>query len=353
MLLGVENLLKVLPASPYLQNKYIISLLIIAFAVVAAKVILFIFNKYLEKISKKTKTKVDDLIFERTKIPIFYLILIFGIQLAVENLNVNGMFSLVIKSFMALGFVFILARAADVIIRVWGESIAQKTKTHFDDVLLPLFHKSSKVIFVIVAILWVLKIWQLNITPYLAGAGLAGLVLGLALQDSLKNVLGGVTLILDKTYKMGDKVKLESGDVGTIYDIGLRSTKLVTYDNEVIYIPNGYLANSRVQNYTRPSPKVRVKVGFGVEYGSEVEKVRKVVMNILQKNKEILNAPSPSVDFLEMGDFALRFEARFWVERWDMAYLKKLEITEEIYNALNKSKINIPFPTKTIYIKKG
>ena len=76
---------------------------------------------------------------------------------------------------------------------------------------------------------------------------------------------------------------MESGEVGTIHDIGLRSTKLVNFDNEIIYVPNGYLANSRVQNYTRPSPKVRVSVDFGVEYGSDIEKVKKVVLNVVNK----------------------------------------------------------------------
>ncbi len=196
-----------------------------------------------------------------------------------------------------------------------------------------------------------LDIWQIDITPYLAGVGVSGIVLGLSLQDSLKNIFGGVTLILDKTFKYGDKIKLESGEVGTIHDIGLRSTKLVTFDNEVVYIPNGYLANSRVHNYTRPSPKVRVVIDFGVEYGSDVQKVKKLIMKEIKALK-VMDEPSPSVEFVTMGDSALLFKAKFWVEQWNEAYGYKLDATERIYNALNKEKIGIPFPTQTVYLRK-
>jgi small-conductance mechanosensitive channel len=172
------------------------------------------------------------------------------------------------------------------------------------------------------------------------------------LQDSLKNVFGGITLILDKTFRVGDKIKLESGEVGEIEDIGLRSTKLRTYDNELIYVPNGQLANARVQNYTRPTEMVRVSVVFGVEYGSDVKKVQKTVLGVIKKIKDILDKPEPTVQFLEMGDFSLNFAARFWVPRWDKSFGKKLEATEKIYDALNKAKIGIAFPTQTIYLKK-
>ncbi len=168
----------------------------------------------------------------------------------------------------------------------------------------------------------------------------------------MKNVFGGITLILDKNFEIGDKVKLESGELGEVLDIGLRSTKLRTYDNEVIYVPNGYLANSRILNYTRPTSKIRVGIAFGVEYGSKVKNVQKVVLKVIKGMKEVLKDPEPRVLFLEMGDSALSFKAFFWVENWKNAYSKKLEATEKIYDALNKAKIGIPLPTQSVYVKK-
>jgi small-conductance mechanosensitive channel len=348
----IFNFIGTLPYSGFIQNKWIFALLIIVCSAILAWVLLFIFEKYLQQLAKKTKTEADDIILEKTKMPVFYLILAFGLKLAVEHLGYGGIVPELINSVMAIVFVFILARIADVIVEIWGKEVATRTKSSLDDVLLPLFHKAIKVIFVVIGLMWVLDIWGVNIGPYLAGAGILGVVIGFGLQDSLKNIFGGVTLLLDKTYKIGDKVQLESGEVGTILDIGLRSTKMRTYDNEVIYVPNGYLANSRVKNYTRPNPKIRVGVEFGVEYGNNVAKVRSLIVGVITDIDDVLKEPTPAVHFLSMDDSALAFKAYFWVEKWDMAYGKKVEATEAIYNALNKAKIGIPFPTSTVYLKK-
>ncbi|MEK6899651.1 MAG: mechanosensitive ion channel domain-containing protein, partial [Nanoarchaeota archaeon] len=265
-----------------LDNKYAVSVTIMLFFAAAGKLLLFIYGQYLERFASKTKTKVDDMLFEHTKKPLFYLLLAYGLKLILLNLEFSVRFDELINTVMAVVFLYVLLRGFDILIETWALAFSKKTKTSIDDVLLPLFHKILKVLFVIIGLLWVLRIWHIDITPYLAGVGISGLVLGLALQDSLKNIFGGVTLLLDKTYLVGDKVQLESGEVGIIHDIGLRSTKMVTFDNEVIYVPNGYLANSRVMNYARPDPKVRTNVVFGVEYGSDVEKVRKIVLDVIK-----------------------------------------------------------------------
>src|SRR3989344_7002219 len=270
------------------ENKYLLSLLIIVAAIALGKLVLLIYNKYLQKLASKTKNKFDDMIFEHTKKPLFYLVIAYGTKLAFLNLEFNGIIDKIITSVMAVVFLYAILRGIDIAIEGWAITFSKKTKTKVDDVLLPLFHKITKVLFVIIGLMWVLKIWKIDITPYLAGVGISGIVLGLALQDSLKNVFGGISLLLDKTYQIGDKVQLESGEVGTVHDIGLRSTKIINFDNETIYVPNGYLANSRVLNYTRPDPKVRTHVLFGVEYGSEVEEVRKVVMKILAGMEGVL-----------------------------------------------------------------
>ena len=340
------------PFLAYLGNQYVVSLLIIIAAAILAKLLIFIFKNYLEKFAANTETELDDMILDKVKKPFFYLILAQGLKLALFNLNVNITITQIVNTLMALVFVFILARGVEVVIEVWGKTFAKKTKTQLDEVLLPLFHKFSKIIFFVIAVMWGLRIWGIDIAPYLAGLGIGGLVIGLALQDSLKNILGGISLILDETFKVGEKIKLESGEVGEIVDIGLRSTKMRTYDNELINVPNGYLANTTIQNFTKPSPKIRVVVPFGVEYGSDVAKVKKLVLTEAKKIKDILDKPEVGVQFYEMADSSLNFKLMFWVKDWRDAHAKKLEATEMIYNLLNKHKIGIPFPTQTVYLEK-
>ena len=339
-----------LPGASYLDNPYIMAGVVLVLFILLAFFVLFVFHKYLEKIAHKTKSKIDDMIFDTTKKPIFYLILIYGIRVAVVGLNAGAFTMRVIDSFLAFVFSLILLRVFDTIVQAWGDSLAKKTKTNIDDVLLPLVHKALKVIFVIVALLWILKIWSIDITPYLAGAGILGLVLGMALQDSLKNVFGGVSLIMDKNFNLGDAIRLESGELGTISEIGLRSTKMLSFDREVIFVPNGQLANMRIRNFVKPDKKVRKIVEFGVEYGSDPEKVKKVVLGALKKIKDISDDPYMDVILVGMGDSSLNFKARFWVD-WDDAYGKWVEATQAIYSALEKAGIKIPFPTRTVYMK--
>lgn len=336
---------------PPLQNQYIFSLAILLFFAVAAKVLLLTFNLYLRRMAHKTKTNIDDLLFKYTRKPLFYLVMAYGLKIALLNIDINGLATQLVTTLMAVVFIFILSRVLDVIIESWGYNFAKQTKTNIDEVLLPLFHRGSKIIFVIILLLWILHIWAIDITPYLAGVGISGIVLGLALQDSLKNVFGGVSLILDKSFNLGETIQLESGEIGKIQEMGLRSTKLVTPDNEIIFVPNGQLATMRIRNLAKPTPKLRKTVDFSVEYGVKIEKVKKLTLRAITAMAGVYDDPAPDVIFVEMGDSGLKFKARFWVD-WNKGYDKWVEATGVIYEALQKAKIGIPYPTRTVYIKR-
>jgi MscS family membrane protein len=157
---------------------------------------------------------------------------------------------------------------------------------------------------------------------------------------------------MDKTVRVGDWIKLEDGTVGIILKIGLRSTKLKTFDNETIYIPNSKLSDSKVQNIALPDPKSRVVIPFGVAYGSNVDKVKKIVMKELKKVDHYVEDPEPSVKFLEMGDSALIFKAFFFVDSFENRFAAIDEANTKIYNALNKEGISIPFPQMDVHLKK-
>ena len=144
---------------------------------------------------------------------------------------------------------------------------------------------------------------------------------------------------------------LESGEVGEVLDVGLRSTKLRTYDNEVIFLPNSQLANARIKNFTRPDVSIRVTVNFGVAYGSDVARVKQVVLDTIRELDDILQEPAPQVLFLNMSDFSLDMCARVWADNYGKQFARKLEMTELIYGTLNESGIEIPFPTRALYMK--
>jgi small-conductance mechanosensitive channel len=334
-------------------NVYLKFLFVLIVTLIIAYLAKFVFRKILKPLTKKTKTKVDDLIIKSISSIIFYVLLVLGIKYGLRYFELKTtIYNNLINTLLVIIVSLLLVRIVNNFFKHWAEEWRYKTKTTTDERIIPLLQKIVKAVVIILAVIFIFSAWNINISPLLATAGIAGLAIGLAVKDSLANILGGLQLVLDKTFKVGDKVELESGEMGVILDIGLRSTKLKTYDNEVIHIPNGTLANAKIKNFTQPDFSIRVNVEFGVEYGSDPEKVRQVVVEAMKKIDEVLEDPEPVVEFKKMSDFSLDFIARAWVKEYTQAYSMKLKMTDEIHKSLNEAKIGIPFPTRTVFTKK-
>lgn len=332
------------------QNRWIQAAIIVIISAIIATLFSVIEKIFIKIFVKKTKTKLDDLIVEKTRGPIWLLILLIGIQIAISKLELTTQLPTeLIKTTIVLTITFIVVRVFDVLIEVIGKKITAKTQSTIDDDLLPLIHGFSRVLLWVIGFLIVLSEWGIEIAPFLASLGIAGIAIGFALQDSLKNIFGGISLILDKTFKKGDIIKTESGVMGIVYDIGLRSTRIKTWDNQIVTIPNGNLSVTNIENWVQPDLSIRIVINFGVEYGSEIEKVKKLVMDIIKKNKHVSKEPAPQLLFTDMADSALTFSLRFFVSDIAVKLSTEEEVRIKIYNALNKAKIGIPFPQRTIH----
>ncbi len=328
------------------------SLAILFITIIAAVLLKIILKAVLKPLTKKTKTKVDDIIIKSLSSIVFYVILLIGIKVSLSQFQLTtNVFQNIVNTLLVLILSIFLFKIIGHFADLWMKEWKFKTKTTADERLIPFLQKILKSIVIVLAVIFIFSAWRVNISPFLATAGIAGLAIGLAVKDSLSNILGGLQLVLDRTFKVGDKVELESGEMGIIMDIGLRSTKLKTYDNEMIYVPNGYLANAKIKNFTHPDVSIRVNVEFGVVYGSDTEKVRQVVLDAVRKIDTVIEEPEPIVQFLKMSDFSLDFIARAWVKEYTQAFSTRVRMTDEIYNALNRAGIGIPFPTRTVYTK--
>ncbi|MFH1393496.1 MAG: mechanosensitive ion channel family protein [Candidatus Micrarchaeota archaeon] len=332
-----------------------IGFLVLSFIV--ATVVLTILKMITRQVAKRTKTDLDDKLLEAMQTPLFRIIIVFGLYLAVMNLELEGgivdialKLILTIAYLVTIGFV---VKIINVLIMDGLSKFADKTDSTLDDEIIPIFHKTLVVVTWAFGVIMILGVWGVDVAPFLAGLGIAGLAVSFALQPTLSNVFSGVSLIIDKTFRVGDKIQLDSGEVGEVYEISLRSTRIKTYDNEIIVLPNDNLAKAKIKNYTQPDHRVRVVVNFGVEYGNDPSKVIKLIEGSIKNDvKGILDDPAVSVVFTEMASSSLNFSARFWVPNYQDAYDKKLEATSLIYNELNKAKIGIPFPTQTVHLKK-
>lgn len=217
--------------------------------------------------------------------------------------------------------------------------------------LQPIIRGTVKIIFIAIASVYLLVIWGVQVGPLLAGLGIAGLALALALQPTLGNLFNGIALILDETFKVGDVVKLSTGEIGEVYRVGLRTTKIRTFDNEMFIIPNTKIADSMIQNFFQPDRTVRVGVEFGVEYGADPEYIKQITLDEINKITFTDKKQEARIMFTDMGDSSLNFKAMFWVDDISKRWPAHQEAITRIYRRLYKEGIGIPFPQRTVWLR--
>lgn len=192
----------------------------------------------------------------------------------------------------------------------------------------------------------VLGIDTSSIAALLAGGGMA---IGLALNGTVQNFAGGIMLLIFKPFKSGDFIEAQ-GYSGTVSEVTITSTKLVTTDNRVIIIPNGILSNGTINNYSDQKFR-RVDLTVDVEYGSSSEQVKDILNRLIENDVRILQTPAkPFIALSALKESSVQFIMRLWVKTddyWGVYY----ELTEKIYNELPKNGIMFPFPQLDINIK--
>lgn len=336
------------------QNKILFSIMTLVVFFFIAKLITFIVEKYILKLTAKTKTDVDDQLVKKTHGPISLLLFILGIRLAIIPLSleekINTILHRSISTVSIIILTYILIEVVDIIITAFAHRKARKKEREADENLIKIGARGSRWLFIIIATLFILKIWNFQITTLLASLGILGIAVAFGLQNTLGNIFGGVSLLMDRSIKVGDIIKIDTDTSGTVIDVGLRATRIKTWDNEVIIIPNGKLAGINIKNYVLPNPTARIVVHFSVAYGSNVDNVKKIVMKEIKKLDNLDEDHDPMVMFMEMADSSLNFKALVWLKTYRERFATKEKLTCLIYNTLNKNKVNIPFPQMDVHM---
>ncbi|WP_194973580.1 mechanosensitive ion channel family protein [Aquiflexum lacus] len=202
------------------------------------------------------------------------------------------------------------------------------------------------------ALLWVLLIISvattlgMEMTSFVAILGAAGLAIGLALQGSLANFAGGVLILVFKPFRIGDTVEAQ-GTLGSVESIDILYTKIRNFDNKVVTVPNGALANNSITNYSQ-KPTRRVEINVGVAYGTDLKKTRNVILEVLKLDERIHLDPEPIVKFVNFGDSSLDLTIRVWTDAANLwpVYWDNMEVIKE---TLEEHEIEIPFPQRTLH----
>jgi MscS family membrane protein len=340
----------------YIADDFLRAGIVFVFFIFVLRIVASILERIILRLVKKTKTDIDDIIIKRSSIPITLILVLLSFKLALNEILIESSFlnqiNNTVYSFMIIFVGYLIYVIVDVaIFDIWTK-LSKKAKIDIGESLGGLIKGTLKIILISMAILYILSIWGIEITPLLAGLGIAGFAIALALQPVLANVFSGVSIIMDKSIRVGDLVYLDSQSKGKIKKVGLRSTRLITFDNELIIIPNTKLAESVIQNIALPEPKTRVVIPFGVAYGSDIDKVKKLVLKEINTIKNVSKDPKPFVSFREMADSSLNFKAYFYVDDFADRFEAQDEANTKIYNILSKKGIEIPFPQMDVHVKK-
>ncbi|WP_294818410.1 mechanosensitive ion channel domain-containing protein [uncultured Flavobacterium sp.] len=200
-------------------------------------------------------------------------------------------------------------------------------------------------------ILFVTVIDQLGVktTSLMAALGAAGIAIGLALQGSLSNFAGGLLIILFKPFRVGDYIEAQ-GQSGTVNSIQIFSTRVITVNNQVIYLPNGALSNGTIKNYSQ-EPLRRAEIVLGVSYGSDLKVVKQEIFNVIADDPKILQEPAPGIEIRSLAENAIELTIYIWSERANFGFMVS-DFYENVKTAFDKSGIEISYPQKDISQKK-
>ncbi len=319
-----------------------------------ASLITWILFKLLRRVAARTKFSIDDHIIVLLRPPVYYTLLVSGISYGLSIMplseSVELLFTRCIKSLGVLVWmIFAIRLASMLLIRLATLSnkvafIQLRTLTLFDNL--------AKILIFSIGIYSIFVIWQIDMTAWLASAGIAGIAVGFAAKDTLSNLFSGVFILADAPYKVGDYIVLDQRERGRVTQIGLRSSRILTRDDVEITIPNSIIGNSTIINQSGgPSEKMRIKVKVGVAYGSDVDQVRDIMLKIAEKEPLVCNDPMPIVRFLAFGASSLDFELRCWVLRPELSSQVIDVLNTAIYKEFGRSAVEIPYSKHDLYIK--
>ncbi|MBW2260286.1 MAG: mechanosensitive ion channel family protein, partial [Deltaproteobacteria bacterium] len=242
-----------------------------------------------------------------------------------------------------------------VLLSYFHDNVIKKSKTKIDDIVFDLLSKFSGIVIFAIAFLLALDLLGMNVMPFVAGAGVAGIAIGFAAKDTLSNLIAGILLIVDRPFEIGDRIEVwssprDSATWGDVIDIGLRATKIRTTDNIVIIIPNNVIMTRDIVNYTTLSEDIRVRIPIGVSYDTNIKKAKSVILDVAKTAEWVLRDPPARVVVRRFGESSVDLQLRVWIKDARRRMDTISHVTDKVKEAFDREGIEIPYPKRDITI---
>ena len=337
-----------------MKQPVIQAILYVIGSLMVAKLADWIITTVLSRLANRTSSTIDDRIIQILHRPIYYSILFMGLGISITLLQLPEIITFIFiglfKSMAILIWSVALFQAFMHFINWYSQQT--KGKSIVQSHTLPLFDNVGKVIIFMVAVYFIFISWDFNVTGWLASTTIVAMVVALAAKDTVANLFAGFFIMADTPYKPGDYINLDGGERGYVKHIGLRSTRIMTRDDIEITLPNSLIANSKIVNESGgPLERERVRITLSVAYGSDIDQVRSILMDIAQNNENVCKKPESRMRFRTFGDSGLNIQLLFWIEKPEDKGRITDELNTAIYKRFNKDRIEIPFPQRTLHIK--
>ncbi|MFT6896825.1 MAG: MscS family membrane protein [Paraglaciecola sp.] len=337
------------------QHPYTQAAVVMVFSFVIASLFKYVFIAGLKKLVSRTQVNVDKHFLDLLHSPVYFSFLLLGFASATLILAPGELYSL-----------FIFATLQSVAIILWSIFLLRANRAFLISIArnpnqinainnktLPLFLNLVNIIILVLAVYFVFSVWGVDMTAWLASAGIVGIAVGFAAKDTLANLFSGVFIMADAPYKIGDYIVLDSGERGEVTHIGMRSTRMLTREDVEVTIPNSVMGNSKIINESGgPHEKSRCRVPIGIAYNADIDLVRQVLMQIALAEKEyVCLDPEPRVRFRRYGASALEFELLVWIDKPALRGRVVDIINCEIFKQFKHHEIEIPYSKHDLYIK--
>jgi small-conductance mechanosensitive channel len=337
------------------------SLAIVVGAWIIAGIVAVILNLVKKHVAGRTSTELDDQIIDAAKRPLTLMLVLAGVALALKRLQLNfpeasawifKASDAILVTIIAIVVTIFLLRLLKILTTWYAQSVAARTQSALDDQMLPLANRLIKIVIIGIALVTVLSHFNIDVKGVLAVLGVGSLAIALAAQDTIANMISGFIIMLDRPFNRGDRVILSSGETVDVYDIGLRSSKFLTFDNTLIVVPNLELVRSKVNNLSYPADEIRVTVELALPYGSDIDQVKSILVQAASEHPDVLKEPKPAAFLTKFGQSELHFLLSCRVARVSQQFGTGEELRCRIYRDLRSAGIEMALTQQLVSVSK-
>jgi small-conductance mechanosensitive channel len=345
---------RTLLADPRLRD-VLLSVATLLGSLLAARAFSYLAARAVQRLTRGTGTPTDERMVAALQRPIAYAVILAGAWVAVHNLPVQARW---IDRLDDVLFMLGVLLATLALIRAWGLLMgwyATESRHAAPDGLArefgPLFSKLGVSFILVLAVIGLLHHFGVNVASLVVSLGVGSLALGLAAQDTLSNMFAGFTLMADRPFRVGDRIRLASGEVGDVQEIGMRATLIRTPDETMLVVPNSALIKERVLNLSRPTRGLTTRVDVSVAHGTDLARARSILAEAARESQFTDDEREPVVLVTRLADTGVNLQLVFWVRDYAEQGLAQSEVHEHIERRFREAGVRMPSPVQRIVLE--